>query len=97
MRWINSRMTFVLSSSFLLAVFGLLISKEENVIGYIIILGTLYGTAIGLYYSGFNLYSILLTNPENRQLFMGMEQIMNRITAVLTPLIFSYLIPLVLH
>lgn len=92
MRWMNSRMTFVLSSSFLLAVFGLLISKEENVIGYIIILGTLYGTAVGLYYSGFNLYSILLTNPENRQLFMGMEQGMNRITAVLTPLIFSYLI-----
>lgn len=92
MRWINSRMTFILSSLFLLAVFGLLISQEEAVMEYIIILGSLYGTALGLYYSGFNLYSILLTNPENRQLFMGMEQILNRITAVLTPLLFSYLI-----
>lgn len=92
MRWINSRMTFILSSLFLLAVFGLLISQEEAVMEYTIILGSLYGTALGLYYSGFNLYSILLTNPENRQLFMGMEQIMNRITAVLTPLLFSYLI-----
>ena len=92
MRWMNSRMTFILSSLFLLAVFGLLISQEEAVIEYIIILGILYGTALGLYYSGFNLYSILLTNPENRQLFMGMEQILNRITAVLTPLLFSYLI-----
>jgi YQGE family putative transporter len=88
----NSRMTFILSSLFLLAVFGLLISQEEAVMQYIIFLGALYGTALGLYYSGFNLYSILLTNPENRQLFMGMEQIMNRITAVLTPLVFSYLI-----
>lgn len=92
MRWMNSRMTFMLSSLFLLGVFGLLISQEEAVMQYVTFLGALYGTALGLYYSGFNLYSILLTNPENRQLFMGMEQIMNRITAILTPLLFSYFI-----
>ncbi len=92
MRVFNSRVTFVLSSLFLLGVFVVLITQEARIHDFVFLLGVLYGLALGLYYSGFNLFSILLTNPENRQLFVGLEQILHRITGVLTPIIFSYLI-----
>jgi YQGE family putative transporter len=55
MRWVNSRLTFVLSSTALAGVFLFFISQEENMVHYVIPLGALYGTSLGLYYSGFNL------------------------------------------
>ncbi|GAB7388407.1 MFS transporter [Bacillaceae bacterium] len=92
MKWISSRATFNMSAMFMLFVFGLLITQGNDIARFIPFLGALYGLASGLYYSGFNLFSIFLTNAENRQRFVSLDQLTNRLTSILVPLAFSYII-----
>ncbi|WP_134704406.1 MFS transporter [Ammoniphilus sp. YIM 78166] len=92
MKWTNSRMALFLSALVLATVFVFLLLQQENIVQYVVPLGALYGLATGMYFSGFNLFSVLLTNAENRQFFVGMEQLTERLSALVTPILFSYLI-----
>jgi hypothetical protein len=92
MRWVNSQLTFILSSVILTGVFALLIVQGDKIVHNIVLLGAMYGTAMGLYYAGFNLSTLLITTSTNRQMFVGMEQMTNRLTSLVTPVFFSYVI-----
>jgi YQGE family putative transporter len=91
-KWFNTRVSFILSSVILLAVFGLLMKEGPFITDHIVLLGILYGTSLGFYYAAYNLSTLLLTSLNNRQRFMGMEQFSVKLTSVLTPVLFSYMI-----
>jgi YQGE family putative transporter len=76
----------------MLGVFVLLLWKQTDIVEWFQLLGMLYGSSVGLYYSGFNLVSFFLTGEEGRDQFFSWEQIINRTVSLLTPLLFSLVV-----
>ncbi|MFC4767682.1 MFS transporter [Effusibacillus consociatus] len=76
----------------MLTLFLLLVFREKEIVEWLFLLGSLYGSSLGMYYSGFNLISFFLTGKEERDLFFGREQMLNRFVSLVTPLTFSFIV-----
>ena len=71
---------------------ALIMLLKENIINYILIVGILKGVADGLYYFPKNiLYSDKISN-EDRQRFHGLVNTINKIIAILMPLLLGVLL-----
>lgn len=91
-RFWNTRYSFGLAGLFMLSLFVLLAEKGEQIKPWGLLLGSLLGLGLGMYYSAFNLNSFFITAKEERDLFFGREQIVNRLVSLVTPIFFSSII-----
>ncbi|RKD24641.1 hypothetical protein BEP19_09715 [Ammoniphilus oxalaticus] len=90
-RW-GTRSTFLLSSLLALGLFGYLFVFNVAKPSLIPTLGLLYGGYIGLFYIGFNLQILWLSNDKNRSLLVGLESAFATLAQLLTPLLAGYFI-----
>jgi YQGE family putative transporter len=86
------RSSFLSAIILMLLVFLLLIFKGNAIIDRILPLGFLYGSSLGMYFASYNLVSFFQTGNQDRDLFFGWEQIVNRLISLVTPFLFSILV-----
>lgn len=90
-KW-GTRSAFIISSLLALGLFSYLFVSDLSRPSAIPVLGALYGSYIGLFYIGFNLFMLRLSNVKNRSLLVGLESALATMAQLLTPVAAGYLI-----
>ena len=86
LQWIGSRATFIGSSVSALLLFSyLFFSNQATDYDTLPLLGILYGSYVGLFYIGFNLHLLWLTEKRNRSYLLGVESAIATAAQLLTP------------
>ena len=90
-RIMHSRMVFIAASTLVMFTFIFLPLVTADW-GSSVIVGGIFGMAVGLFYIGFNLYTLVLTNETTRTYILSMEEVLGRLTGLLVPVLSSMLL-----
>ncbi|RXT08132.1 MFS transporter [Ammoniphilus sp. CFH 90114] len=83
---LGTRSTFMISSILALGLFLYLFHAGQASQTLLPVLGLLYGGYVGLFYIGFNLHILQLSDPQNRSYLIGMESTIATVAQLITPL-----------
>ncbi len=82
---LGTRSTFLLSSLLALLLFLYLFYAKNSLHSSLPLLGGLYGGYVGLFYIGFNLQMLWLSDSGNRSFLIGLESMITTLAQLLTP------------
>ncbi|WP_134699098.1 MFS transporter [Ammoniphilus sp. YIM 78166] len=82
---LGTRSTFILSSLLALLLFLYLFHAKDSLHSSLPLLGALYGGYVGLFYIGFNLQILWISDAGNRSFLIGLESMITTLAQLITP------------